>query len=134
MIPKYERMSGRSIGSNLQARINGIITAYVSGQIAYNTAYNELINLGLSNNEATEILDPLTPISEGDNGGNDVLPAPDDSDTDNDEELLPPAPEESEDDLIVEDDTPVLQYVGIGLVAMAALFYFFVLDGEPDGY
>ena len=132
MIPKYERMSSRSVGSNLQARIRGIITAYVSGQIAYNTAYNELINLGLSNNEATEILDPLTPISEDDNGGDEVLPAPDDSDSS--EELLPPAPEESEDDLIVEDDAPVLQYVGIGLVAMAALFYFFVLDGEPNGY
>ena len=132
MIPKYERMRGRSVGSNLQARIQAIAAAYASGRISYSVAMNELMNLGLSNNDAAEILDRITPISEDDNGGDEVLPAPDDSDSS--EELLPPAPEESEDDLIVEDDAPVLQYVGIGLVAMAALFYFFVLDGEPNGY
>lgn len=136
MIPKYEKMNKRSVQSNLNARIQSIVSAYQSGLITFNEAIEEIRALGFSDREANEILDPYyyAPPSDDNDDEGEIDIVPPEPDDDKDEELLPPEPEESEDELIVEDDIPVLPFVGVGLIAMAALIYFFVLDGEPDGY
>ena len=59
-----------------------------------------------------------------------------------DDFLYVPPTDPAEDDVIIEEEESqeeqengqVLAYVGIGVIAISALIYFFILDGEPNGY
>ena len=87
MIPKYEKMNKRSVQSNLNARIQSIVSAYQSGLITFNEAIEEIRALGFSDREANEILDPYY-----------YAPPSDDNDDEGEIDIVPPEPDDDKDE------------------------------------